>query len=87
MPTCEYECAVFGLIFERRRQRITEDPVREFPKCHGKVRRLVSGGVGFILKGFGHSRAGQHGRECPSEQMGKTCCGRDDRCEKPPCGG
>ncbi|MDD5451900.1 MAG: zinc ribbon domain-containing protein [Desulfovibrionales bacterium] len=85
MPTYEYECEVCGLIFEWR-QRITEDPVRECPECHGKVRRLVSGSVGFILKGFGHSRTGQRGGGCSPEQMGKTCCGRDERCGEPPCG-
>ncbi|MDQ7838894.1 MAG: zinc ribbon domain-containing protein [Thermodesulfobacteriota bacterium] len=85
MPTYEYECEACGWIFDRR-QRIMEDPIRACPECHGKVRRLVSGGIGFILKGFGHSRAGQHGSEYSPEQMGKTCCGRNERCGESPCG-
>ena len=30
------------------------DPaLEECPKCHGKVRRLITGGAGFIFKGSG----------------------------------
>ena len=60
MPTYEYECAECGLKFERR-QAITEAPLTECPACGGGVRRLISGGTGFILKGAGHGRAGQGG--------------------------
>ena len=85
MLTYEYECETCGLRFERR-QSIKEEPITECPECHGKVRRLVSGGGGFIFKEPGHGRAGQRGSECSLEQVGKTCCGRDERCGKPPCG-
>jgi putative FmdB family regulatory protein len=84
MLTYEYECEICGLRFERR-QSIAEDSLTECPDCHGNVHRLVSGGAGFILGGSGQSRAGQRGSECSLEQMGKTCCGRDERCGKPPC--
>jgi putative FmdB family regulatory protein len=85
MLTYEYECETCGLRFERR-QSIKEEPITECPECHGKVRRLVSGGAGFIFKESGHGRVGQRGGECSLEQVGKTCCGRDERCGKPPCG-
>jgi len=85
MLTYEYECETCGLRFERR-QSIKEEPITECPECHGKVRRLVSGGAGFIFKESGPGRAGQRGSECSLEQVGKTCCGRDARCGKPPCG-
>jgi putative FmdB family regulatory protein len=85
MPTYEYKCESCGLKFERR-QAITELPLTECPKCRGKIRRLVSGGVGFILKGPHHVQTGQNKQACFLEQVGKTCCGRDERCEKPPCG-
>ena len=85
MLTYEYECETCGLRFERR-QSIKEEPITECPACHGKVRRLVSGGAGFIFKESGHGRVGQRGSECSLEQVGKTCCGRDERCGKPPCG-
>jgi putative FmdB family regulatory protein len=86
MPTYEYECESCGLKFERP-QAITELPLAECPKCSGTVRRLVSGGTGFILKGASHGRTGQNGQACSLEQTGKTCCGLDERCGKPPCGG
>lgn len=86
MPTYEYECESCGLKFERR-QGITESPLTECPECHGKTRRLVSGGAGFILKGNSHGRMGYDGASCSLEQAGKTCCGRQERCGKPACGG
>ncbi|MGA7876467.1 MAG: FmdB family zinc ribbon protein [Desulfoferrobacter sp.] len=85
MPTYEYECGTCGLRFDRQ-QAITEEPLTECPECGGKIHRLVSGGAGFILKGPGHARMEQQTGECSLERAGKTCCGRDDRCEKPPCG-
>lgn len=85
MPTYEYQCESCGLRFEQQ-QAITEPPLTECPECRGEVRRLLSGGTGFILKGAGHAHAGQSGQACPLEQVGKTCCGRDDRCGKPSCG-
>jgi putative FmdB family regulatory protein len=86
MLTYDYECENCGLRFAHR-QAITEDPLAECPECRGKVRRLVSGGAGFIIKGSDHGRAGRHGSDCSLERSGRTCCGRDARCEKPPCGG
>jgi len=84
MPTYEYECAECGLKFERR-QAITEAPLVECPACGGGVRRLISGGTGFILKGSGHGRAGRGGG-CALEETGRTCCGRDARCGSASCG-
>jgi len=76
MPTYEYECKKCGLRFERQ-QPITDRPLTECPECDGEVRRLVSGGAGFIIKGAGRGRM---------ERSGKPCCGRDGRCRKPPYG-
>jgi putative FmdB family regulatory protein len=85
MPTYEYQCDLCGLRFERR-QPITEESVTECPECHGEVRRLVSGGAGFMLKGSGNHRVGRKENGCSLESSGTTCCGRDERCGKPPCG-
>jgi len=79
MPTYEYECEKCGIRFERW-QAMTEAPITECPECQGKVHRVVSGGAGFILKGSGHGRGG-----CSLEQIGRTCCGQAERCDKPPC--
>jgi len=84
MPTYEYECGKCGLNFERQ-QAMTEKPVIDCPECGGSVRRLVSGGTGFIMKGAGHGHSGNKGGGCSLEQTGRTCCGRDVRCGKP-CG-
>jgi len=84
MPTYEYECDKCGLRFERR-QAITDEPIQECPQCNGKVQRLISGGAGFILKGFGE-KAGHSEKECSLERTGRTCCGREERCGKSPCG-
>jgi hypothetical protein len=42
------------------------------------VKPVITGGSGFIIKSQGSSR-GSCDRETP-------CCGRDERCDKPPCG-
>lgn len=86
MPTYEYECESCGFAFERR-QSMKDNPLTECPECHGKVRRLVGGGIGFILKGSGHERTGQNSQSCSLQQTGRTCCGREERCGKPPCRG
>ncbi len=85
MPTYEYECGNCGLRFERR-QAMTDPVVAECPECRGKVRRLISGGAGFILKGSNPGGPAAGGGLCSLERSGRTCCGREERCEKPPCG-
>ncbi|MBM3319127.1 MAG: zinc ribbon domain-containing protein [Candidatus Eisenbacteria bacterium] len=52
MPTYEYECERCGHRFERF-QSITEKPVKRCPECRGKVKRVLSGGAGFLFKGSG----------------------------------
>jgi len=86
MPTYEYECRKCGLRFERR-QPMTDPPLAECPECLGEVRRLISGGVGIIIKGPGRGSVEHRPGSCSLEQSGKTCCGRAARCEKTPCGG
>jgi putative FmdB family regulatory protein len=86
VPTYEYECRACGKGFERR-QPITEAPLDECPSCHGELRRLVSGGSGFIVRGGRDGQVGYRGSECSLEQEGRTCCGRGEHCGKPPCGG
>ena len=52
MPTYEYECTKCKHIFEEF-QKITDKPLQRCPKCRGRLRRLISGGVGLIFKGSG----------------------------------
>ena len=84
MPTYEYKCEACGHKFERR-QAMTEAPLERCPKCGGAVRRLISGGSGFIMKD-GPDRHGRSGGACSLESSGQTCCGRSERCGKPQCG-
>jgi putative FmdB family regulatory protein len=84
MPIYAYECEACGLRFERP-QSIAEVPLTECPVCRGRVDRLVSGGAGFIIKKSSLGRMKHTSGQCYLEEMGSTCCGRDERCEKPPC--
>ncbi|NOZ64427.1 MAG: zinc ribbon domain-containing protein [Caldiserica bacterium] len=52
MPTYEYLCESCEYAFEKF-QGINEDPIKECPRCGGKVRKLISGGAGLIFKGSG----------------------------------
>jgi putative FmdB family regulatory protein len=52
MPTYEYECKSCGHNFEAF-QSMSEDPLKECPKCGKEVRRLINGGTGVIFKGSG----------------------------------
>lgn len=54
MPTYEYECAKCKKTFDIS-QSIKDKPLTTCPdkKCKGKIKRLISVGGGFILKGPG----------------------------------
>lgn len=52
MPTYEYECLDGGHRFEEF-QNITDAPLTTCPECGGEVRRLISGGAGFLFRGSG----------------------------------
>ncbi|NMB74210.1 MAG: zinc ribbon domain-containing protein [Myxococcales bacterium] len=82
MPTYEYECLACKKRFEKE-QAMSEPAHSTCPACGGKVRRIITGTGGFILKGSG-AVAGQRKAEsgCSFEQTGRTCCGRDSRCGK-----
>lgn len=52
MPTYDYECTECGYTFEYF-QSMSDEPLKVCPKCKGKVRRLIGGGLGVIFKGSG----------------------------------
>jgi len=52
MPTYEYRCEDCGHEFEAF-QTMSEPPVERCPVCNGKVKRIISGGAGFLFKGSG----------------------------------
>ncbi len=84
MPVYEYECAECGLRFERR-QSMNDSRATECPECNGKVRMLVSGGIGVVTGSSGHARQGRQAG-CSFEQDGVTCCGQSQRCGQSQCG-
>jgi putative FmdB family regulatory protein len=79
MPTYEYRCASCDRTIEAF-QKMSDEPLAECPRCGGELRRLIGKGAGVIIKG-GSTPEG--GGECNRET---PCCGRDQRCDKPPCG-
>jgi putative FmdB family regulatory protein len=84
VPTYEYECNGCGLYFERQ-QAMTDSPVKVCPACGKEVRRLISGGSGFIMKSAGVN-PGDRMKSCSLDQTGKTCCGADKKCGESHCG-
>ncbi len=80
MPIYEYLCDNCGGRFEMS-QSMNDAPVSVCPQCEGSVRRVISGGSGFIVKGGGSETS-------VSTQCGKTqtCCGSNTPCETPSCG-
>ena len=56
MPTYEYLCEDCGYHFDVV-QKITEDPLKECPKCKGHIKRLINC-TNFLLKGDGWYRSG-----------------------------
>ncbi|MEE2708737.1 MAG: FmdB family zinc ribbon protein [Gemmatimonadota bacterium] len=52
MPTYQYQCEDCEHAFEEF-QSMTSDPVYTCPECEGSVKRLISGGGGFLFRGDG----------------------------------
>ena len=52
MPTYEYKCLDCNYVFEEF-QKMTDEPLVECPKCHGKLKRLIGAGMAPIFKGSG----------------------------------
>ena len=49
MPTYVYECEKCGEFEEQ--QSIKDSALTRCPRCGGEVRRVISGGTSFIMKG------------------------------------
>ena len=70
MPIYDYRCRVCGKITEIIVTGSDDREPRSCPECGSReVERLLSAPV--LLKGHQHS--------------GGTCCGREERCDRPPC--
>ncbi|MCX5697896.1 MAG: zinc ribbon domain-containing protein [Candidatus Omnitrophica bacterium] len=78
MPTYEYECPACGHTFEAF-QQMKDKPLEKCPKCHKKVKRLISSGAGFIFKGSGfyatdYRKGPKKGAVCPKAKEGCQGC-------------
>lgn len=84
MPTYEYLCESCRKTFDRQ-QSMKADPETICPSCGGALRRLISGGTGFIMKQAASPTQIPSETGCSLERTGQTCCGRNQRCEKASC--
>ncbi|KAF0219182.1 MAG: FmdB family regulatory [Geobacteraceae bacterium] len=76
MPVYEYRCNACSDQFEMR-QKFSDDPVKECPKCGGEVAKLISS-TAFTLKGGGWHAEGygnKKGSEAPACPSGGSCAG------------
>ncbi len=76
MPTYEYLCEDCGYHFDVI-QKISEDPLKECPKCNGKVKRLINC-TNFLLKGdgwykSGYTKGGNNNSIKNKKQENKSC--------------
>lgn len=53
MPTYDYKCKDCGYKFEYF-QSMTDDHLKDCPKCGGSLKRLIGSGAGPIFKGNGY---------------------------------
>ena len=80
MPTYEYICLSCGNRFDRF-QGINEVPLNSCPDCTGVVKRMITGGTGFIMKGGSGDTGGDNSLK-PACGRDTTCCGSDHACGK-----
>jgi putative FmdB family regulatory protein len=79
VPIYEYICDDCGRQFEIN-QSMHDLPLETCSECKGTVRRVISGGSGFILKSTGSGLSFQ-----PHCGKSQTCCGSKTPCETPGC--
>lgn len=77
MPIYEYQCTACDNRFELR-QKFSDEPAKECPKCGGNVQKLISQ-AGFALKGGGWYAegydSGSSAPSCPNSGNGGGCAG------------
>ena len=84
MPIYEYECPDCGCRFERL-ESITASREAVCPECGRMTKRMLSSGTGFIIRGEAQPTHNRQKLESPPCDLSAPCCGRETRCEKPPC--
>lgn len=75
MPIYEYRCALCGAVSEFIEGVTEAGELRPCTACgSGETTRMLSRGVQ------------ARGQGMIADRGGNTCCGREERCERPPCG-
>jgi putative FmdB family regulatory protein len=82
MPTYEYECSSCGRRFEMFLP-MSAAAEQSCPSCGRAAQRLIGSGAAVLMRGLHGNRGGGNAPSCGRAQ---TCCGRDSRCDAPPCG-
>ena len=70
MPTYEYECLKCGEVFEVF-QSIKDKPLKKHSECGGRLKKLISSGVGIIFKGSGFYATDYKKRPSPPAELKK----------------
>lgn len=83
MPIYEYQCRECGNRFERT-QKMLDPTLQVCPQCGGTVKKLISAGAGFLLKGEGF-HANDPGDTRSNCGRAAPCCGRETPCYHRPC--
>ncbi len=72
MPIYEYRCRSCGKVLEVMVQGFINPGAPDCPNCGQEMERRLSSPAAVMQK---------------DHHSGRTCCGREERCEKPPCSG
>ena len=70
MPTYEYKCTECEELFEFF-QKMSDKPIEKCPVCGGRLKRIVSGGIGVIFKGSGFYTTDYKGSSSSNLTSGK----------------
>jgi len=73
MPAYDYICLSCAHSFEMQ-QSINDEPLSACPECGSSVRRVITGGSGFIMKG---GKAAARATACGNDT---PCCARGEAC-------
>jgi len=78
MPIYEYQCSSCGNQFELR-QKFSDEPATECPKCSGPVQKLISQtsfalkGSGWYTEGYAKTSTPKTPQSCPKEGSCASC--------------
>ena len=71
MPTYDYKCTSCNHTFEVF-QRMSDEPLKNCPKCNGVVKRLIGMGAGPIFKGSGFYQTDYKNKPADKVKKDKT---------------